>query len=166
MKKILFVLSVFLFFQSCKNTGSDDHNEKFLKLTQLEWLAGSWEFETDDALFSESWTKMNDSVMSGKGFMLIGEDTVTKETITIELINNDVYYVVLVDGQNNNQEVAFKLVSDSDNTFVFENKKHDFPQRIIYTFLNNNSFTAVLEGEYEGEMNTMELYMSRVVRKN
>jgi hypothetical protein len=164
MKKILFILTIFLIVQSCKNAGSSANKENFEKIHRLEWLVGNWEFEIDEGLFAEKWVKLNDSVFSGIGYMLIGEDTATKEILTIELINDELYYVALVSEQNNHKEVAFKLVSDSDNSFVFENKKHDFPQRIIYKYIDNNSFTAVIEGEIEGEENTTELFMSRVNR--
>ncbi len=163
MKKILLICTVFLLFQSCMNIGpnENDGNEKFQKMNRLEWLSGSWEFEIDDGLFAESWTKTNDSVFTGFGYMMIGEDTASIEILSIELINDDLYYVSKVSDQNNKQEIAFKLISDSDNTLIFENKKHDFPQRIIYKFVDNNAFTAIIEGDYEGEPNSTELFMSR-----
>lgn len=54
--------------------------------------------------------------------------------------------------QNRGKEVCFKLVSREHNTYVFENKIHDFPQRIIYQNQGKEDLLAWIEGEFNGKM--------------
>jgi hypothetical protein len=45
---------------------------------------------------------------------------------------------------------------NSDKKFVFENITHDFPQRIIYHFVDDKNLTARIEGEVDGKMESSD----------
>jgi hypothetical protein len=163
MKHIVIVFLLASVITSCRQSCcKHDHHHPVDELKQLEWLLGSWQFEVDNALFAEEWSIMNDSTFKANGIMIIGEDTVTKESITLEFRNGILSYVVLVEGENDGKPVSFPLLSSTENKFVFENTLHDFPQRIIYEYVDEKSFTAIIEGEYEGEINRTELFMTKV----
>jgi hypothetical protein len=56
----------------------------------------------------------------------------------------------------------FTLVSAGNNRFIFENKEHDFPQKIIYHFASSNLLNASIEGEIKGKMNKKEFRFNKL----
>jgi hypothetical protein len=87
--------------------------------------------------------------MSGLSYEIRNNDTVSFETIRLELINDEIFYIPNVRNQNQGKQVRFKLIS-FDDTAVFENKKHDFPQRIYYS-IKDDMLEAAIEGESNGK---------------
>lgn len=100
--------------------------------------------------------------MAGWSYMLRGADTVTLEKITLMENKEGVFYVPAVANQNQGQAVAFRLISAAGRRFVFENKEHDFPQRIIYQLVNSDSVHAWIEGTKDGAARRSDFYYSRV----
>lgn len=143
------------------NQTADSDSSQQNKLDQFKWIIGSWQNISSDGELYEIWTKTNDSLYSGYGFMLLNNDTVFSEKISLQLKGNDLLYIPTVKNQNNGEPVSFKLVSDINGEFVFENKEHDFPQRIIYSNPNPDSLYARVEGDQQGKFHKEEFPMSR-----
>jgi hypothetical protein len=137
------------------------HDDKDQKFRHFEWLIGSWANLSDDGNFYENWTKINDSSYSAFSYMTITGDTVFSETVELKLVDNEIYYVVAASGQNEGQAVSFRLVSNENGEFVFENKGHDFPQRIIYKHPAPDSIHARIEGTVNGKFSMQEFPMKR-----
>jgi len=156
---IFVIVFLIISMLSCLNSGK---SEKYKKMQQFSVFVGEWEFEIDNGVFGERWEQKNDSVFSGYGYMVIGEDTVSREVLSVEQQGNDIFYIVIVEDHNDGQPVKFRLVSDADNTFVFENMEHDFPQKISYKIEGNDQIQAVVEGFIEGEPDKLELFYTRV----
>ncbi len=127
--------------------GDPSQEKKENKLTQLKWLEGTWENRQDSLFTSESWNVLNDSTFSCHGFAIMGKDTMFSETIMLEEKNGEVFYTPAVSTEGGQEDpVAFKLVADSGGVFIFENKTHDFPQRIAYSNPAPDSLYAWIEG--------------------
>jgi hypothetical protein len=131
------------------------------RLKKMNWLAGSWQQTSEAGTFTETW-KQNGSNLSGKGYLIDANDTIFSETLKIEVRNGEVFYVPIVADQNKGEEVLFKLITSANNRFVFENKQHDFPQRIIYQQISDDSLYARVEGEVKGELKFEAFNMKRV----
>ena len=102
----------------------------------FKWLIGTWEMpRTQGGFRLESWLLKDSNTLLGKGLKVIGTDTTVLETIEIRADGENVWYIPTVPDQNNAEAVPFKLVLVNKNQFVFENQQHDFPQRIVYTFV-------------------------------
>jgi len=157
----LCLIIALVFFQSCTFREDGPKHEDINKLSSLEWLIGSWIHHQDDGYFSENWTQVNDSVLSGFGYLFLGEDTIFSETISLEQKGEDIFYIVSAQGQNDGKSVQFRLTSDNDGKFVFENPEHDFPKRIMYQFIDNEHFQAVVEGLEAGENRRMVFDFSK-----
>jgi hypothetical protein len=160
-RKLIGLCAVVFCFHSCVHKQEDKSNENNNNLSRLEWLIGSWVHDEEDGYFSENWTQVNDSVLSGFGYLFLGEDTIFSETISLEQKGEDLFYIVSAQGQNDGKSVQFRLTSDNDGKFVFEKPEHDFPKRITYQFIDNEHFQAVVEGEEEGETRSMVFDFSR-----
>jgi Domain of unknown function (DUF6265) len=152
---IVFISITFL-LSSCN---SDEPRKT--ELEKLEWLIGSWSNITEERELHEIWTKVNDTLYSGKSFMIAYQDTVFNETILIQCIGNDVFYIPTVSDQNEGEAIPFKLVLWLNNEFYFENKEHDFPQRICYSNLQSDSLYAYVEGVENGQYHKIEFFLKK-----
>jgi len=116
----------------------------FEKLYALE---GSWQMPTKKGIRFEQWKKISENVMRAESFRVTGADTVTLEHIELTFNQGEIFYTPTVPDQNEGKPVPFKLSKIEGPVFSFENKAHDFPQRIIYTFKSKTELECVVDGE-------------------
>jgi len=152
MKTIISLLSLLLVV-SCQKKSS----KAFDQLDQMNWLQGHWEQKLPDGLLVENWKKENDSTYSGESYFINNKDTLHSESIKLIQKEEELSYTATVIGQNNDLPVAFKLTSAAENTFVFENPTHDYPQKITYKKVNAAQLTATISGKQQGK-NSQESY--------
>ena len=81
----------------------------------------------------EIWKRKTDTTFSGVGLKINGRDTINLETIDLTFTDGTYWYIPTVPDQNDALPVHFKLSDYGPFHAIFENDKHDFPQRIIYT---------------------------------
>jgi hypothetical protein len=67
--------------------------------------------------------------------------------VRLEQRKNDLFYIVSVPNQNEEQPVAFKLTSSTIDYLVFENPEHDFPKKITYKLVTKDSLYAEISGD-------------------
>ncbi len=131
---------------SCKK-----ETKSFSQLEKANWFLGEWKNPTPNAHFTEIWTKENDSIYKAKSFVTIKKDTVFYENIILEQKNDSLFYTVSVKAQKKEQPVSFYLTTSSANQLIFENPKHDYPNKIIYTKITNNNILAEISGIQNGK---------------
>lgn len=137
---------------SCKNNTSE---KKYDKLGKMNWLIGQWENKSAEGYLTETWKKDNDSTFSGRTYFIINnKDTVHSESIILTQLKDELIYRPTVKGQNNDEPVDFKLTSETENNFTFENPKHDYPQKIVYKKVNDRSLVATISGLQQGKQST------------
>jgi len=73
-----------------------------------------------------------------------GGKTAEFEFLRIEQRDDGIYYVAQPNGQC--PATDFKLTRATGQQAVFENPAHDFPKRIIYKKLGDDSLTATIDG--------------------
>lgn len=129
---------------------------------ELNKLEGNWRMQTKKGFLYESWTKTSEAKYEGSSFKINGVDTLILEQVQLVEKPEGIFYIPTVQGQNNNLPVEFKLVLGENGKFVFENKLHDFPQRIIYSFINSDSLVARIEGISNGQEASSNYYYARV----
>jgi hypothetical protein len=148
MKKITYTLAFVAFVSiSCKKETAA-HNDK---MKAAEWLIGNWENKMEQGTLSESWEKANDSTFNGKSYFIKNKDTLNNETIVLTQKGSELFYIPVVKGQNNNEPVMFKMTKADTRQLVFENPKHDFPQKITYTKITSDSIVAAISGVVNGK---------------
>ncbi|MDP2388547.1 MAG: DUF6265 family protein [Bacteroidota bacterium] len=132
---------------ACTNEKQEEKiNAIEIKKTIFNQMIGTWVADYDSTKYIESWTSMSDSLFISTGCMLQGTDTLFSESVEIKRNMGKFFYIPAVKDQNNGQAVSFEVNSLTDTSFVAENLKHDFPQRISYT-LKGDSVIAFIEGE-------------------
>lgn len=143
---------------SCQNKS----DKQFEKLEKMSWLIGQWENTTTEGHLTETWNKVNDSTFTGQAYFIINKkDTVHNESIVLTQVGDDLIYRPTVKGQNNDEAVDFKLTSEAENSFSFENPEHDYPQKIVYKKINEKSLVATISGKQQGKPSTESYPMQK-----
>ncbi len=128
----------------------------------LHGLTGLWKMDTKRGAIYEEWQVRGDDQLSGRSYKINNNDTIVLENVIISLQNYAIYYTPVVSDQNNQQPVPFKLISYNNNRYVFENKEHDYPQRVIYELVSTNDLRARIEGNKNGKEMGSDFNYSRV----
>lgn len=155
--KISSCILVLFLLVSCQNKSE----KKFDKLEKMNWLVGSWEQKLPDGALVESWEKQNDSTYIGESYFVKGKDTIHAESVVLTQKKLDLLYIPTVTGENNDEPVTFKLTSDTQNRFVFENLAHDYPQKITYKKLNDSNLLAAISGKQQGKDSYESYHMTK-----
>ncbi len=152
-------------FMFCTNSSSLKTNDasitRYSQLNKATWLIGKWQNVSTEGALQEIWEKKNDSIFIGSSFFIVGIDTVTSESINLEERGNELFYMPTVKNQNGGKSIIFKLSSISNNQLVFENPKHDYPQKIVYKQISNDSLVAVISGIVNGIEKSQKFPMTR-----
>jgi hypothetical protein len=142
---------------SCKNSEATEKD----KIKSSKWLLGKWETKTVDGILSESWKQLNDSTFQGNSFFIKGKDTLHFESIVLQQKGEELIYSATVKGQNENKAVAFKMTSGTEKQLIFENPKHDYPQKITYSLINKDSLVASISGVQLGKTSSEKFGMKK-----
>ena len=133
-------------------------------LEAFRWAAGTWQMATPEGMVYEQWKVINDSLYLGSSYMLQSTDTILLETMRLEKQGEDILYIPTIKNENGGQPVTFKLISSGSqgSGLVFENKEHDFPQRIVYKQQAADTLYARIEGTINGKLQQEAYILSKV----
>lgn len=151
------LLTLIIAFVSCQKKETIEKD----KIKKADWLIGNWENTSDEGVLSENWQKLNDSTFSASSYFIKGKDTLHFETIVLAQLGETLTYKATVKGQNDDKPVSFPSTSESDQKLVFENAKHDYPQKITYTKGANNTLTAAISGNLNGKPSSEKFIMTK-----
>ncbi|RTZ05611.1 hypothetical protein EKL98_06715 [Flavobacterium bomense] len=151
---ILLLLTIF----SCKES---DANE-LEKMKAANWILGNWENKSVDGNLSETWKKVNDSTFEAQSYFIKEKDTLHFESIILQQKGEELTYSTMVKGQNEDKAVAFKLTTTTEKQLVFENPKHDYPQKIIYSQINPDSMVTKISGIQQGKPSSEQYSMKKI----
>jgi hypothetical protein len=115
-------------------------------IDQCQWLLGKWMMEGPEGTFYETWTKENEKELKGTSYFLKAGDTLYKEQICLIQEGEQFFYIPSVSNQNEGKAIRFTAIALSETELLFENKTHDFPQRISYRPLGVDSLLAEVSG--------------------
>ncbi|PBJ12190.1 DUF6265 family protein [Flavobacterium sp. ACN6] len=163
LKSFLFSVVMVLVLSSCKKeTKTEAPVKTYPNLAKAEWFIGEWGNKSADGELTERWKKENDSVYLGESYFVVGEkDTVFAEQVRLEEANGKLAYTVSVPGQNKELPVRFEMTSATADQIVFENPKHDFPNKIIYNLIEKDSLIAEISGLKKGKPYTEKFVMKK-----
>lgn len=130
----------------------------------LHSLAGTWKMETPKGIFFESWQIINDSTLKSQSYKVNGKDTVHLEQVQLILRSGSIQYIPVVKDENKGEAVTFTLINYENKIYTFENKTHDFPQRIVYVIPQGNSLHAWIEGEVSGKLKRIDYNYSKLIQ--
>jgi hypothetical protein len=113
-------------------------------------MAGCWESrDGGQRIISEQWMQPAGGLMLGMGRTVESGKAVDFEVMRIEQNGDEVIFYARP--RANKEETAFKMIKGGDGEAIFENKGHDFPQRVIYR-RNGDKLLASIEGDQKGKL--------------
>lgn len=155
MKKTILILVIALTFASCGKT------KVVSKIVVADWLLGNWENKSADGHLLETWKKVNDSIYDGESYFIKGKDTLHFEKIQMKQKGDDLFYIATVKGQNNDKPVTFKHNDTIQKQLVFENQKHDYPKKIVYSQITKDSIIIQISGIQQGKPSSERFSMKK-----
>lgn len=169
MKKSFVLTAVLCFFLLCctqqlKQKIEIKGSKKYQAIEKAHWLTGIWQNRSAKGLLTEVWNMENDSTLVGQSYFIAGTDTLSFENIRLEQRNEKLSYVPTVRDQNNGQAVYFTLTYSTDSLLVFENPKHDFPQKITYQLLAGDSLLAEVSAFAAGKLKSLTFRMGKIIK--
>jgi hypothetical protein len=118
-------------------------------LSDLAFLAGTWETTANGRHTEEYWTSPASDLMLGMGRDVANGKTVSFEFFRIESRDDGIFYVAQVRGRPG---VDFRLASVKDQQAVFVNPGHaDHLKQIIYKMNSDGTLNARIEGADDGK---------------
>ncbi|MFN2511831.1 MAG: DUF6265 family protein [Pyrinomonadaceae bacterium] len=117
-------------------------------LTGLSWMAGNWTGSQGGVEMEELWQSPKGNTMLGMHRDVARERTVSFEFMRIEAKSDGISYWASPGGRPATQ---FRLIQLKGKRVVFENAKHDFPQRVIYWLSEDGALHAKIEGTMNGK---------------
>jgi hypothetical protein len=117
-------------------------------LNDLAFLEGKWKTENRGMTVEEIWSAPAGGTMMGVGRTVKGDRTVFFEFLRIEQRGGDLFYIAAPRGQ---ETTEFKLTSGDGKKFTFENPQHDFPQKITYEKIDDDTVRASIAGPKGGK---------------
>jgi hypothetical protein len=120
-------------------------------INNFHFLLGKWEMKTKSGKVVERWVKHRDSLTATSYQFDAKGDSVLTEAVVLKKIDGTWHYCVTGFEKGNEGKTNFKLVSSENNVFTFENKQHDFPQKISYQNKGQAELLAWIEGNINGQ---------------
>ncbi len=117
-------------------------------LSGLAWMAGNWSGVQGGVEMEEFWQEPKGNTMLGLHRDVSGGRTVSFEFLRIEATPEAITYWASPGGR---QATPFRLIEQKEKRVVFENAKHDFPQRVIYWLSDDGALHAKIEGTMNGK---------------
>lgn len=143
-----------------KEAAPEKEQEKS-RLEKAAWLLGSWENNSEEGKMSETWVEDHENAYSAKTYFSIGKDTVFRELSRLEETGSNLQCVISIEGENDEKPVTFKMTKQSEQNLVFENPKHNFPNKITYQH-KGDSVIAEISGMQKGKFAKQRFGMVRV----
>jgi Domain of unknown function (DUF6265) len=119
-----------------------------IDINQLGWLEGSWIGESEGVEMEEHWTSARGGALLGMHRDISARRMSSFEFLRIQTTPEGTFYFA---SPRSKPPVAFKLVEISARTVAFENKLHDFPQRIRYWLDRSDILHARIDGKIDGK---------------
>jgi hypothetical protein len=129
-------------------------------VVHLGMLQGCWELRRGNRRTVERWERVAGAVYHGESRTWVGETLAGGETIVLSPDPGGAWtYAVDPDTQ---RPASFKATLITDTLVVFENPRHDFPQRIGYRPAGADSLYAWIEGITPGAGRRVDFPFARV----
>ena len=117
-------------------------------IPRLAWMEGRWTGEKDGVSFEEYWTDPAGGALLGLHRDIKGGRLVSWEFLRIGTTSEGTFYFA---SPRSKPPTPFKLVELEGQRAVFENRQHDFPQRILYWLDEKGALHARIEGPQAGK---------------
>jgi hypothetical protein len=157
---ILRSVAVFAFVAIIDATRIDAAAADATNVDELAWLSGCWMIEGAEPGSIESWLSPAGATLLGMSRTVKGGKTVAYEFMQIRALDDGM--LAYVAKPSNQAEATFPLARIGKDEVMFENKTHDFPQRILYRLSGPGVLMARIEGTRAGKERAIDYPMKKI----
>lgn len=129
---------------------------------QLKQLEGCWQRTGTSVPEFEEWKIRDSFSMVGRMYKVKEGDTLVSEEILLIKKQQQVFYQAKTFNQPEQERVSFRLTGYQNGSYFFENPKHDFPRRIVYSFKGLDSLHAWIDAGVDKASDRVDFYFKRV----
>ena len=129
------------------------------RIDRVAWLQGCWAMQSGDRTVEEQWLSPRASSMLGVGRTTRAATLIEYELDLIRERGTQLSYEAYPSEQ---EPALFMSTTIGERAIVFENLKHDFPQRIGYERQSADRLLAWVEGSQNGQPKRIEYPYVRV----
>jgi len=129
-------------------------------IEQVAWLTGCWAADGAEPGTVEHWLAPAAGTMFGVNRSVRGGRLAQFEFMAIRTAHDGRLVFVALPGGRNATEFAARSVTSSE--VVFENSRHDFPNRVIYRRTGERTMLGRIEGQANGEARAVDFPFTRV----
>jgi hypothetical protein len=122
-------------------------------------MSGCWTMSRGPLIIEEHWSKPAGGTMLGFSRTLKGGRMVFHEFMRIQESDRGIQYVARIGPES--AGTPFSLTRLSEGAAEFENKAHDFPQKIVYRLVSSGELHARIEGMDKGKPRAEAFPMKR-----
>ena len=148
MKIVLSTLILFMLF-SCSER----------KIQDLDFLIGTWQIEGQEQY--EFWEASESEGLIGYSYQWIDDKKEVWENLSIKEEGQEIVYRAEVQNQNNGEGILFILNTEIDSCFSFENAEHDFPKKIQYQRISNDSIRVAVLGDTAKDFSYLQIKQTK-----
>lgn len=124
-----------------------------LDVSTLSWMTGMWAGTSGQTEMEEHWT-------TPKGGMMLGVHRDVRDgrarSFEFMRIQQSADGITFWGSPGGKPAVPFRAIEVGSQRVVFENKEHDFPQRVIYWLTSDGMLHAKIEGVIKGKLESEE----------
>jgi hypothetical protein len=128
-------------------------------IDRVAWLAGCWEAKRGTRTVQEHWMAPLGNTMLSVGRTVRGDSLTEFELVIIRAGKDGLAYEARPSGQ---ATAVFRATTVTDRSVVFENRQHDFPQRVAYERRGADSLLAWIAGPMNGQERRIEFPYARI----
>lgn len=128
-------------------------------VNSVRWLSACWEMNSGTRRVVERWMEPANGEMRGSSRTIVGTRDVEGERLRIYAVGDSLVYDARPSGQ---ARTEFRGRATAAGEVVFENRGHDFPQRISYRRVGADSLVARIEGDRDNRRQPVTYSYRRV----
>lgn len=128
-------------------------SQVFAQHTFPDFLKGTWRIE--ESANYEHWDQLSSTALHGFSYTLESGEMHVTEYIALQKKGTNTVYTATVIGQNKGEGISFKQ-KKNDSAYIFENRSHDFPKRIVYQKISDQKVNVTLT---DGKQKTISYSM-------
>jgi len=137
----------------------DVHARQRRPIEAVAWMQGCWELSSPGRTVEEQWMAPRGGTMLGVGRTVRDGQLAEYELVLIRERGDGLSYEAHPSGQ---EPALFMSAALGERTIVFENLRHDFPQRVGYERKDAGRLVAFVEGLQDGQPRRLEFDYRKV----
>jgi hypothetical protein len=126
---------------------------------RLGWMTGCWMQVRSNGRVDEQWLAPGGGMMLGMSRTL--KEGKLREYEFLRIAPGSDGRLAFIAKPSGQAEASFPLKEVTDDTVVFEDPTHDFPQRILYKRVSPTAIIARIEGNISGQARSVDYPYTR-----